>query len=123
MARRILAGLGTLLAVLLVSVAGFVIVRSITNPVREAIRRGPDPGHVLVVASAGPSLRAVIDVGAWHNSRFVLPGGQSGNPLSPHYDDLFELWRRGEGVPIAFTPQEMKAAAVTTLELRPAEER
>ena len=45
--------------------------------------------------------------------RFVLPGGQSGNPLSPHYDDLFELYRRGEGVPIAFTPQEMKANTMT----------
>lgn len=66
-----------------------------------------------------PSLRAVIDVGEWHNSRFVLPGGQSGNPLSPHHGDLFELWRRGEGVPIAFTAEEMKAAAVQTLELRP----
>jgi penicillin amidase len=81
------------------------------------------PLEPLAPADNIPSLRAVIDVGAWHNSRFVLPGGQSGNPLSPHYDDLFELYQRGEGVPIAFTPQEMKAAAVTTLELRPAEQR
>jgi penicillin amidase len=65
-----------------------------------------------------PSLRAIFDVGAWHNSRFVLPGGQSGNPMSPHYGDLFELWQRGEGVPIAFTAEEMKAAAVQTLELQ-----
>jgi penicillin amidase len=66
------------------------------------------------------SLRAVFDVGAWRNSRFVLPGGQSGNPLSPHYGDLFPLWQRGEGVPIAFTPEEVRQAAVETLELRPA---
>ena len=65
------------------------------------------------------SLRAVFDVGAWHNSRFVLPGGQSGNPFSPHYGDLFELWQRGEGVPIAFTPAEVRAATVQTLNLRP----
>ncbi len=63
------------------------------------------------------SLRAVMDVGGWENSRFVLPGGQSGNPLSPHYDDLFALWQRGEGVPIAWTPAEVRAAAVATLEL------
>jgi penicillin amidase len=63
------------------------------------------------------SLRAVIDVGAWENSRFVLPGGQSGNPLSPHYGDLFLLWQRGEGVPIAWTPDDVRAAAVATLEL------
>jgi penicillin amidase len=65
------------------------------------------------------SLRAVIDVGAWHNSRFSLPGGQSGNPLSPHYDDLFPLWQRGEGVPIAWTPDEVRQATIQTLELLP----
>ena len=42
------------------------------------------------------------------NSRWSLPGGQSGNPLSPHYDDLFELWQRGDGVPIAWTPEEVR---------------
>lgn len=66
------------------------------------------------------SLRTVIDVGAWSKSRFVLPGGQSGNPLSPHYDDLFPLWQRGEGVPIAWTPEEVREATVKTLELVPA---
>ena len=67
------------------------------------------------------SLRAVIDVGAWHNSRFVLPAGQSGNPLSPHYEDLLPLWRSGQGVPIACSPQDMQAAARTTLTLLPGE--
>jgi penicillin amidase len=66
------------------------------------------------------SVRVVIDVGAWHNSRFALPGGQSGNPCSPHYDDLFPLWLRGEGIPIAWTPEEVRAAATQTLELTPA---
>ena len=66
-----------------------------------------------------PSLRAVFDVGAWHNSRFVLPGGQSGNPLSKHYDDMVKLWRRGEGVPIAFTQEEVAAATTTVLTLEP----
>ncbi len=66
------------------------------------------------------SLRAVFDVGAWSNSRFILPSGQSGNPLSPHYADQLPLWQRGEGVPIAFTSDEMRQAAVETLELRPA---
>jgi penicillin amidase len=66
------------------------------------------------------SMRLVIDVGAWHNSRFVLPGGQSGNPFSPHYADLFPLWQRGEGVPIAWTPEEVRAAARETLVLTPA---
>ncbi|MGH7171936.1 MAG: penicillin acylase family protein [Gemmataceae bacterium] len=65
------------------------------------------------------SLRMVVDVGAWSNSRFSLPGGQSGNPLSPHYDDLLRLWLRGEGVPIAWTDEEVRQATVQTLELMP----
>jgi penicillin amidase len=77
------------------------------------------PFAPLADADNIPSLRAVFDVGAWQNSRFVLPGGQSGNPFSSHYADLFELWQRGEGVPIALTAEEMKAAAVETLELNP----
>jgi penicillin amidase len=65
------------------------------------------------------TLRLVIDVGAWHDSRFVLAGGQSGNPLSPHYADQFPLWRRGEGIPIAWTEDEVRRAACTSLELLP----
>jgi penicillin amidase len=65
------------------------------------------------------SVRMAVDVGAWGNSRFSLPGGQSGNPLSPHYDDLFPLWQRGEGVAIAWTKEEIGWAAIATLELMP----
>jgi penicillin amidase len=66
------------------------------------------------------TLRLVVDVGAWQNSRFVLAGGQSGNPLSPHYADQLPLWRRGEGVPIAWTEDEVRQATRAILELRPA---
>ncbi len=77
------------------------------------------PLDPLAAVDTIASLRTVLDVGAWHNSRFSLPGGQSGNPLSPHYDDLFPLWKRGEGVPIAWTEEEVRQAAVRTLELTP----
>ena len=69
----------------------------------------------LVVAS----LRMVLDVGNWEESRFVLPGGQSGNPLSPHYDDQLPLWLRGDGVPMAWSPDAVQRAAVETLRLEP----
>jgi penicillin amidase len=65
------------------------------------------------------SLRMVVDVGAWGESRWSLPGGQSGNPLSPNYTDMFPLWQRGEGVPIAWTPEEVAKARRATLQLRP----
>ena len=65
------------------------------------------------------SLRMVVDVGNWEENRFALPGGQSGNPLSLHYDDLLPLWQRGEGVPIAWSPEEVARVARSTLRLVP----
>jgi penicillin amidase len=69
----------------------------------------------LVIAS----LRMVVDVGNWENNRFALPGGQSGNPLSPHYRDLLPFWQRGEGVPIAWSPEETARVARSVLRLIP----
>jgi len=104
------------------------------TPLRSAFDVGPVPmggdentpchASVLPLDPLGPTrsipnLRAAIDVGEWSNSRFALSGGASGNPFSPHYTDLFELWQRGEGVPIAFTAEEVRAATVKELRLVP----
>jgi penicillin G amidase len=64
--------------------------------------------------------RCVMDLGDPSASRFSLAGGQSGNPLSPHYRDLFELWLGGEGAPMAWSEAEVAAATVATLVLHPA---
>jgi penicillin G amidase len=67
-----------------------------------------------------PNLRAIIDVGNWEASRWVLAGGQSGNPLSPHYDDMIDLWLRGDSVTIAWSPQSVRQRAVNERTLLPA---
>ncbi len=64
-------------------------------------------------------LRSVIDIGNWGESRFVLLGGQSGNPLSPHYADLVPLHQRGEGVPVHWDDDAVKRHAVATITLVP----
>ncbi len=87
------------------------------NTVAQASPNPADPTDGTTVAIA--SLRMVVDVGAWENSRWVLPGGQSGNPLSPHYADQLPLWQRGDGIPIAWDEPQVAAATVHTLELRP----
>ena len=73
-------------------------------------------GEPLYVAT----LRLVMDVGDWDRSRVSLAGGQSGNPLSRHYSDLYEHWRHGEAVPLAFSEDAVAAATVSTLRLEPA---
>jgi penicillin G amidase len=77
------------------------------------------PLEPLIRPDSIASMRTVIDVGAWENCRFVLPGGQSGNPLSPHYGDLLPLWHRGEGVPIAWSPESVEKATRDELRLVP----
>ncbi|MDX6670193.1 MAG: penicillin amidase [Solirubrobacteraceae bacterium] len=88
-----------------------------TNTVSQAATPPLDPRcDPLYLAT----LRIVMDVGDWDRTRVVLAGGQSGNPLSPHYSDLFEVWRRGSAVPFVFSEDAVVAATVSTLELRPA---
>ena len=65
------------------------------------------------------SLRFAVEVGAWQHARFALPGGQSGNPFSPHYADQLDLWRRGDGLTIAISDSEIRRTARHTLTLQP----
>jgi penicillin amidase len=104
------------------------------KPLDRVFNRGPFPfgGDANTVAQASvapldplanpgyiPSLKAVFDVGAWEECRFVLPSGQSGNPLSPHYDDQLPLWRGGRSLPIAFGEHQVERAATSILQLLP----
>jgi penicillin amidase len=66
-----------------------------------------------------PNLRVVIDVGEWENSRWSLAGGQSGNPLSPHYSDLAARWQCADGIAIAWHPVSVERVARSTLVIRP----
>ena len=65
------------------------------------------------------SLRMAVEIGSWEEARFILPGGQSGNPFSPHYADQFPLWRRGEAVPIPWSEEAVRRATRQTLILEP----
>lgn len=45
---------------------------------------------------AGPSTRRIIDFSDIENSVSILPTGQSGNPLSEHYDDQVKMYNEGK---------------------------
>ncbi len=96
--------------------------------------RGPLPGYgdsttvnqasfefwqPLRHSTVSAHVRSVMDVGNWSAARFVLLGGQSGNPCSQHYDDLVPLWQRGEGVPIHWEDAAVDAHTRHTLRLTP----
>ncbi|MCX7890585.1 MAG: penicillin acylase family protein [Rhodobacteraceae bacterium] len=77
---------------------------------------GPDP--YLNVHGAG--YRGVYDFGDPDSSVFIISTGQSGHPLSRHYDDLSELWRKGEYIPMSLDPALARAAATGITTLLPA---
>ncbi|MEJ2662618.1 MAG: penicillin acylase family protein, partial [Spirochaetia bacterium] len=72
-------------------------------------------GNPLVTVS----LRMVLDIGNWDENSFSLPGGQSGNPFSPHYADLLNFWRQGRGISLAWSEEETVSRTRSTLELVP----
>jgi penicillin amidase len=95
---------------------GPVAVGGDANTIAQA---GVQPLRVLANPAAIANHRSVIDLGDVERSRFVVAGGQSGNPLSPHYADQFALWQRGEAIPIPWSEAVVLEAMVATLKLVP----
>jgi penicillin amidase len=69
--------------------------------------RGDGPTPYANTHAAG--YRGVYDFADPDSSVFITATGQSGHPLSRHYDDLGELWRRGEYVPMTLDPDLARA--------------
>ncbi|OXE36220.1 MAG: penicillin acylase family protein [Phenylobacterium zucineum] len=69
--------------------------------------------------TAGASFRMVLDVGRWDASRTINTPGQSGNPDSPHFRDLFPLWVTGRYVPLTYSRKAVEAVTETVIKLSP----
>ena len=100
----------------------FVNIRQSTSGDDHTLMRGrtkgTGPEPYLNVHGAG--YRGVYDFADPDSSVFITSTGQSGHPLSRFYDDLGELWRRGEYVPMSLDPALARAAAVGVTRLEPA---
>jgi penicillin amidase len=66
-----------------------------------------------------PSWRVVVDLADPDRSAAVLTTGQSGNPVSQHWNDQTELWARGELRSCPFSRPAVEAAAERSLTLLP----
>ena len=78
-----------------------------------------DPTDPLKNQISLPMVRAVFDVGRWDACRFVLAGGQSGNPFSPNYADQLGPWQSGQGITIGWSEEAVSERTVATLKLTP----
>lgn len=69
--------------------------------------------------TAGASVRLVMDVGDWDNSVCINAPGQSGDPRSPHYGDLAEIWSKGGYVPLVYSEARIAREIVRRITLLP----
>lgn len=67
----------------------------------------------------GPVLRVNIDLSDMSKSIMSLPGGQSGRPTSPHYDDLLPFFLDGTGVPMTMGFEQWPKKAAGRIVLQP----
>ena len=99
----------------------FVNIRQSTSGGDHTLMRartsGVDPTPFANVHSS--VYRGIYDFADPESSVFILSTGQSGHPLSRHYDDLGDLWRRGEYIPMTLDPDLARGGAVGVTRLQP----
>jgi penicillin amidase len=63
-----------------------------------------------VTSTNGPSWRMIVELSDPIKAWVVYPGGQSGHPGDPHYDDMLNDWEKGKyhEARFVFTPEELK---------------
>jgi penicillin amidase len=77
-----------------------------------------EPGWSYDVVVA-PSWRQILDLSDWDASVGTHTIGQSGNPMSPHFADLVQLWGAGKHHPLPFSREAVERHAEGALRLRP----
>jgi penicillin amidase len=69
--------------------------------------------------STGASFRIIADVGDWDRSLGTNTPGQSGDPDSPHYRDLFGLWAAGNYFPAFYSRPKVESVTEARTMLLP----
>ena len=87
--------------------------------------RGGD-GNTVGATGAGPnqqsgaSFRYIVEANDWDASVGVNTPGQSGDVKSPHYRDLFELWKNDRYFPVKYSRSAVEGVAESRTILTPA---
>jgi penicillin amidase len=67
----------------------------------------------------GASYREILDLSDWDKSLAINTPGQSGQPGSPHYSDLFPLWAEGRYFSLLYSREALEKQANDKLTLEP----
>jgi penicillin amidase len=102
---------------------------AVNEGVRSTLDLGPEPrggnNNTVNKTSSGPnqtsgaSFRIIANLEDWDTSLGTNSPGQSGNPDSPHYSDLFRMWLKGKYFPIFFSKDKVLSAAELITNLQP----
>ncbi|NGP75379.1 penicillin acylase family protein [Balneolaceae bacterium YR4-1] len=68
-------------------------------------------------SSHGPSWRMIVELGPEIKGYGIYPGGQSGNPGSPFYENMIDDWNAGELYPLWFMKEEPASSDSLTYSL------
>jgi penicillin amidase len=103
--------------------------RVVTDSLRTSFEVGPAPrgGNGSTVnhtgngnlQTGGASFRIITDTRDWDASVGINTPGQSGNPGSTYYRNLFDLWAADQFFPLAYTRSRVEAVAAERLQLSP----
>ncbi|MGE0814673.1 MAG: penicillin acylase family protein, partial [Vicinamibacterales bacterium] len=102
---------------------------AVTPEIRAQLDVGPAPrgGDSYTVTAtgggdnqtSGGSLKMIADLDDWDRSVALNNPGQSGDPRSPHYRDLFDLWSRGRYFPIFYSRPRVESVTEQATTLQP----
>lgn len=67
----------------------------------------------------GPGLRALFDMAAPGEARYMIAPGQSGKMVSPHFSDLAEAWAKGDYIVLKGDLESLRTTARSELTLTP----
>lgn len=74
------------------------------------VQSGPGTLNPSPSSGFGSSWRMVVELGDRVRALGTYPGGQSGNPASPRYDDRLRIWQRGD-LELLYTPPALDSVA------------
>lgn len=69
--------------------------------------------------AAGATFRIIVDVNDWDASVGMNSPGQSGDPQSPYYKNLYEKWAADDFFPVHFSKEKVEANAKERVRLVP----
>ena len=69
--------------------------------------------------TSGASFRIIVDTGDWDRAVGANTPGQSGDPDSPFYDSLFELWANDRYFPVFYSRERVESVAAERTMLVP----